>query len=278
MSYKVNHQERAALRGLPHVQILLYLMGIRPYMDYATGIVGIKRGISYQSLREEIYVDPHQGYKTESFSKDQIKRALKGLEKAGVIKLRSCYKKLILQCPLATTDKCDQNKAALKPPLQTATTSPRKNIENSIDNEESQKKSATTKSAKAATPPVSGNNITLSLADSGISLIAENFQPSTAVTEKAKKHHCPTAECCDELMKFIVYHQSRATKRCDWNAEFLGWLLRSKQYHKEKKNVKQNNSTSNRYPTSKNQSAVDRVFSANQKLLKREGRVIDHHR
>ena len=42
--------ELAALEGLPYIQRLTYLMGIKPYMDYKTNVVGIKRRISYQSL------------------------------------------------------------------------------------------------------------------------------------------------------------------------------------------------------------------------------------
>ena len=43
---KVINEELSALRGLPYIQQLLYLTGIKPYVDYQTGIVGIVRGIS----------------------------------------------------------------------------------------------------------------------------------------------------------------------------------------------------------------------------------------
>lgn len=52
----INTQELSALMELPLIQRVTYLMGIRPYMDRQTGIVGIKRRISYQSLREVLYV------------------------------------------------------------------------------------------------------------------------------------------------------------------------------------------------------------------------------
>ena len=35
--YKINDQEREALYGLPHLQQLLYLIGLRPYMDFGNG-------------------------------------------------------------------------------------------------------------------------------------------------------------------------------------------------------------------------------------------------
>ncbi|HHI5327267.1 TPA: hypothetical protein ACPYPK_000670 [Legionella pneumophila] len=51
-----NAHELAALLELPYIQRVVYLMGIRPYMDRQSCIVGIKRRISYQSLRETLYV------------------------------------------------------------------------------------------------------------------------------------------------------------------------------------------------------------------------------
>ncbi len=63
----MNSEELAVLAGLPHIQQLTYLRGIRPYMDVKTGLVGVKRGISYQSISEQLYVEPHQGIKSQSF-------------------------------------------------------------------------------------------------------------------------------------------------------------------------------------------------------------------
>ena len=111
---KINYEELSALSGLPHLQQLLYLRGIKPFIDHRTGIVGIMRGISYQSLAEELYVEPHQGIKSGSPSKDQIRRALKGLEKAGVLRLQSMEWKLIFQCLLVSQTSSNPNKAAVK--------------------------------------------------------------------------------------------------------------------------------------------------------------------
>ena len=111
---KINYEELSALRGLPHLQRLLYLTGIKPYIDYRTGIVGLARGISYQSLAEELYVEPHQGIKSGSPSKDQIRRALKGLETAGLLRIQSMDWKLVFHCLLVTLTYSGTNKAALK--------------------------------------------------------------------------------------------------------------------------------------------------------------------
>ncbi|HHT0594992.1 TPA: protein LvrA [Legionella anisa] len=97
----VNAQELEALMELPYIQRLAYLMGIRPYMDRETCIVGIKRRISYQSLRETLYVAPIAGVKTGSPSQQQVKRAVKSLERAGLIEIKSTTRHLILKCLLA---------------------------------------------------------------------------------------------------------------------------------------------------------------------------------
>ncbi|OGT42754.1 MAG: hypothetical protein A3F13_02255 [Gammaproteobacteria bacterium RIFCSPHIGHO2_12_FULL_40_19] len=78
-------------------------------MDYSTGIVGIKCGLSYQSLREELYVETQRGKTGGSPSKEQMRRVLKTLERAGLISIQSESKKLILKCEVATWDFSTQN-------------------------------------------------------------------------------------------------------------------------------------------------------------------------
>ena len=75
--FTITNAELYALEGLPYIRQILYFRGIRPYMERATGIVGIKRGIIYQSLREALYVAPIAGVKTGSVSIQQVRRAVK---------------------------------------------------------------------------------------------------------------------------------------------------------------------------------------------------------
>lgn len=118
MEFLITDDELSALCGLPHMQQLAYLRGVRPYMDVQTRLVGIKRGISYQSIAEQLYVEPHQGIKNESYSRAQVRRALSGLERAGLIQLQSQEMKLILKCNLASMPYSVQNKAVTKPSHQ----------------------------------------------------------------------------------------------------------------------------------------------------------------
>ncbi|KTD47899.1 Legionella vir region protein [Legionella quinlivanii] len=120
MDFFINKYELAGLNGLQHVQQLAYLIGIRPYMDINTRIVGIKRKISHQSIAEALYIEPHPGIQSGILSRDQIRRAIKGLEKAGLVENQSTEHALILKCLLASERFSAQNKAAIKAPHHTA--------------------------------------------------------------------------------------------------------------------------------------------------------------
>lgn len=118
----VNSQELTALMGLPYVQQSTYLLGIRPYMDRATFMVGIKRRISYQSLAEALYVEPHQGLKQSgSPSRQQLRRVIYALERVGLVAIQSSDKHLILKCLLADSSSCVRNKPDTNPTQQTGT-------------------------------------------------------------------------------------------------------------------------------------------------------------
>lgn len=117
----VNTTELDLLSELPYIQRVAYLMGIRPFMDRQSLVVGIKRKISYQSLREVLYVAPIAGVQTGSPSKAQVRRAIQGLERAGLIEIQSTDKQLIFKCLLADTDKFISNKAITRPTYEADT-------------------------------------------------------------------------------------------------------------------------------------------------------------
>lgn len=159
MDYKINCRERDALKGLPHLPRLAYLEAIRPYMDYSTGMVGIRRGISYQSLREELYVEAHTGYvNSGSPSKQQLRRALQTLERAGLITIHSTDKKLIVKCELATWDNCDQNKPGTNPTHKPDTKSAYKNNNKTSNCNLNHVEPDTSETTQPGIPPVSGIN------------------------------------------------------------------------------------------------------------------------
>lgn len=129
----INTCELSALMGLPYIQQSAYLLGIRPYMDRETFLVGVKRRISYQSLSEVLYVEPHQGFEhSGSPSRPQLRRIIYALERAGLIEIQSIGKQLILKCLLANSDLSVQNKPDTNPTYQPNTNQDEKNKEKSF--------------------------------------------------------------------------------------------------------------------------------------------------
>ncbi len=152
MDFLITNEELSALCGLPHIQQMAYLRAIRPYMDLKTGLVGIKRGISYQSIAEQLYVEAHQGIKSVSYSRTQIRRALPGLERAGLISLQSQGFKLILECLLAARNYSVQNKVVTNSSQQVDTSKESHRIENTNFFEAQTVKADIAKTPKADTP------------------------------------------------------------------------------------------------------------------------------
>ena len=154
----INTHELSALTGLPHIQQLTYLRGIRPHMDRKTFIVGIQRKISYQYLSEILYVEPHQGIQSGSPSKPQLRRVVKGLEQAGLIQIQSTRENLILKCLLANTDNSVENKPVTKPSSYSDIIDSEKSpVLSTIPNDKLQKDDIG-KKAKAVIPHNSDNN------------------------------------------------------------------------------------------------------------------------
>ncbi|HHS2910701.1 hypothetical protein SCQ05_04345 [Legionella pneumophila serogroup 1] len=159
MYFTVNDKELDALCGLSYIQQITYLRGIRPYMDRNTFIVGIKRRISYQSLAEVLYIEPHQGItESGSPSRQQIRRAIKGLERSGLLAIQTFDKHLILKCLLADISYSVQNKPDTKPTQQADTKLYANPLVNTGVSDSAGLKDDTDKILKADTPPIKENN------------------------------------------------------------------------------------------------------------------------
>ena len=161
MDFSINGDELTVLSGLPHLQQLVYFRGIRPYMDVKTGIVGIKRGISLQSIAEQLYIEPCPGIKSENFSRAQVRRALSALTRVGIISNHSKDLQLILKCPLATRDYSVQNKAVTNPSQQVVTATNSQPIEIQQNFRDESRKADIGEMAKAVTPLKEKNYIYL---------------------------------------------------------------------------------------------------------------------
>lgn len=108
---------------------LLYLRGLRRYMDYTTGIVGKPRKVSWQGLGEVLEVEAHQGMGGERFTKGQLRRLVEWLVKRGLVEDRDGGASLLFFLPLADLDDSDQKKAVPKPyPSRTTKAEPQERV------------------------------------------------------------------------------------------------------------------------------------------------------
>lgn len=145
----ISERELEALQGQPYMLTVLYLY-LRQFMDYSTGVVGRKRGISYQSIGEALYLEPEPGIKSGSPHRSAIRRALDRLERIGAIRRIGGNDNLIFSMPFAQRDKSFSNQADTKPTPHPDTPQP-------LPPKASKVQADRGINGQADTPPVSGN-------------------------------------------------------------------------------------------------------------------------
>lgn len=210
-------------------------------MDYTNGIVGQKRHISYQSLAEEMYVEPHQGIeKTETGypSKSKLQRALKALQKIGLIEQIKHRRYLIFRCILAKQDFQASKKADTKsiPKIRghIDTTYSQENIDITGLTLDFDFQADTPKTPfanqKADTPPVYPVKAKEkeSLRDSKKKSFPQGFCVTANHIQLAKENQWPNPHT--EFDAFKDYHLSKGTKFVDWDRAFYTWLRNAKRF------------------------------------------------
>lgn len=106
-SWRWNEDEDEAIDVLPQECQIIYLRVFRKHMDYATGIVGIKRAISYGQIKERLEYQPpfHSNEQRREYSQGQIKRLIQKLVDAGLAeRMHDTSKgitKMIFRLPMA---------------------------------------------------------------------------------------------------------------------------------------------------------------------------------
>ncbi|XZG71711.1 hypothetical protein ACTSKR_07605 [Chitinibacteraceae bacterium HSL-7] len=96
-------QEMEALAGLPHSVAWLYVQ-LRWRMDYASGLVGAVRRISWRTLGHDLYVEPAQGRAAADSgapSERALRCAVALLERVGLVVRQSGDRQLIFALPMA---------------------------------------------------------------------------------------------------------------------------------------------------------------------------------
>lgn len=211
MDFTITTEELGALCGLPHIQQLVYLRGIRPYMDLSTGLVGIKRRISHQSIAEQLYIEPQPGIKEQNFSRAQVRRAVAGLVRAGLLESESEGLHLILKCLLASRSYSVQNKAVINPSQKAVLRPSEKNLAN-IDFSEAEAKKADIADPPKAGTPLNKDNFYIYLStqfDKFWTLYPE--KKSRDIAEAAFEALNPSEELCKKIIQALesqIHHRN----------------------------------------------------------------------
>lgn len=119
-----NEAEDAALDSVPNARAqLLYLRGIRRFMDYATGLAGVRRKFSYQYFTELMEENRPRGSTHPNYrpTLDEIRYWLKLLEEAGLIVVQPKARRtdpMVFLLPLATSDLVRLNEEPQRSPIK----------------------------------------------------------------------------------------------------------------------------------------------------------------
>lgn len=126
--WQFNEDEDAAMEYLPHADQVLYLRGMRKNMDFSTGVVGIRRAISYQGFKELLEINRKQGSNKPSYAptKDELRACIARLVKAGLLErinlnTGSRIERMVFRLPLAHVG---QRSISIKEPLHHTTGTP----------------------------------------------------------------------------------------------------------------------------------------------------------
>lgn len=272
MSILLSDEELRAMQGVSYFLRTLYVFAIRRYMDYQTGIVGIKRRISYQSLSEEMFIEPQSGVsknETGSPSKQQLRRALKSLERIGLLEQIKNKDHLIFRCVLAIRDQSVQSQVGTRPTHHLGTEADTAREDETLYLERVSElvtmqevtQVGIPKMAQVVTPPVSGKDKEkeLSLRDSSKkkkrSQLPDDFCVTSHHEELAKKNDWPDPH--NEIEAFRDYHLSRATIFADWDRAFHTWLRNAKRF-KERTHGKQQS----QQPTNSHNRAIENILNS----------------
>ncbi len=245
----LNTDELDRLSGLPLASRVLYVEGIKPYMDYATGIVGASgspsKSISLQSLAEVLFVEPKQGrVGAGSRTRRQARLCLEVLIDCGLIVNQSVSKKhekrLILKCVLDDTDESVQNKhVAITPHYPVTNPSQSKaNHINGLDSSETPKHD-TPETANLGRPPLTVNNdITTHAPARKAGLIPDDFRIDSTVQLRLQTGGVRLVVAEYFIQEFKAEAESRGSVSFNWPAELVKYCKRWEwRYDKEQPNA-----------------------------------------
>lgn len=215
-AFQINDAEWGALADEPADVFKLYC-AIRRFMDYRTGVSGVKRRLSEQMFREELYIAPTRGrHESGSPTRQKVRSLIDRLITLGVI---TPIGPLVYQLPNADWDSPSKRSATDEQPDQQPDQQPPQEQPETTDyvaSSESENGSATgSESDKALIsnlPPVSGKSPT-TLSARGYFAMLDGWEPNPRTWgATALRNAIPTAIDADALNEFRSYWIARPEK------------------------------------------------------------------
>jgi hypothetical protein len=246
---RINSDELDALSGLPFAARVVYMEGIRPFMDFVTGVVGASdspnKSISLQSLSEVLFVEPKQGRTgTGSRSRKQARVCIDVLIEAGLIEPLSIAKKhekrLILKCVLADSDESDLKKQGTNRAHYQGTNRAQSKTNNSnvLDTSETPKQ-GTPETPKQGTPTEDViKDITTHAHTRKAGLIPDDFRIDSTVQLRLQTGGVRLVVAEYFIEEFKAEAESRGSVSFNWPAELVKYCKRWEwRYDKEQPNA-----------------------------------------
>lgn len=239
----MNRKEYQALFADSHIsdrERSLYLY-LRWHMDYDTAIVGVKRRISYQAIREHLEFNPERGSREKPYSptNDQIKRLLRKLEKYGWIERQHnnhLIENMVFRLVFASSESLYPNEERQGSAMRGAPLSaPQQNPVNT----RAEQPNTATMSAKGAPRDDRHTSVT---SDKDLSLNARACAATGSQLEfdaqflHLAKINGPAHITDEEIeaifdhFRFHSKHHSTLREQTDWLAEWRAWMAREKVY------------------------------------------------
>ena len=205
---------------LPHRAQVLYLRGLRRFMDYESGIVGDRRRVSLQQMRECLEVNPDNESSSPRYqpTNHEIRASLEQLVRAGLIQRlqkRSKFDPMRFLLPLASIRQNSQPQENRK-----GTTA----RHDALDTMAYAQGGAREPQGHNRIPPVSGKDNTPHRARA---LILPDFDLTPATRARMKRAGCRDWTA-DDVLHFIAKNQSSGWQSADWQAEAFAEALRIK--------------------------------------------------
>lgn len=239
-AFQINDDEWDALAEEPAELLKLYC-AIRRFMDYRTGVAGIRRRISEQMLREELYVAPLPGrHAPPEVTRQKVRSLLKRLETIGMTRPIG---PLVYELPLASWDGLPKTGATKEQPEEQPEEQPsQESPEPSKDGASSCQEDGAATTGESGEgernnlPPVSGKSPTTQHTAREYFAMLDGWSPNqrtwpaTAMRNAIPKH--VDADALNEFRSYWIARPEKEQSQAQWEhqlAQSLKHKLRQAQ-------------------------------------------------